>query len=217
MRIIKSLFLKSLPVTYRKSIFNYVILSKELAQFKTIKEGMCVDKNGGAIPWYTYPAIEYIKKWDLSQKSVFEFGSGYSTLFWAGIAKEVYSVEDDVQWYTEIKKMIPDNVDYFFRQEKNAYLECIGIDDKKFDIVIIDGNYRKECVELAMRNLTETGMIIFDNSDRHLEEAKALRNSGFIQVDMSGFGPINSYVWETSFFISRKFNFEVKNLVHYLL
>ena len=35
-----------------------------------------IDENGEPLPWYTYPAIEYLTGLDFTQKTVFEFGCG---------------------------------------------------------------------------------------------------------------------------------------------
>jgi hypothetical protein len=38
------------------------------------------------------------------------------------------------------------------------------------------------------------------------------RDADLIQVDMTGLGPINSYVWTTSFFFHRNFRFKPKSI-----
>ena len=69
------------------------ILFHDHAYFASIKNGELRDRNKNYLPWFTYPAIEALSNWDLSDKRVFEYGSGFSTLFWASRAKEVVSVE----------------------------------------------------------------------------------------------------------------------------
>ena len=59
---------------------------------RTIDEKVCVDRDNNPIPWYTYPAIEYISQFDYTDKTVFEFGCGYSSMFWAKRAKKVISI-----------------------------------------------------------------------------------------------------------------------------
>ena len=41
------------------------------------------------------------------------------------------------------------------------------------------------------------------------ETMKKLRDSGLIEVDFSGFGPSNGYVWTTSIFLKRNFDFKI--------
>lgn len=56
---------------------------KDFAIERTIDEKVCVDRDGNPLPWYTYPAIEYLSQFDYGEKTIFEFGCGYSSLFWA--------------------------------------------------------------------------------------------------------------------------------------
>ena len=53
---------------------------KDFAIERTIDEKVCLDRNGNPIPWYTYPAIEYLSQFDYSRKTIFEFGCGNSSL-----------------------------------------------------------------------------------------------------------------------------------------
>lgn len=68
---------------------------KEYAIERSIDEKVCADKDGNPIPWYTYPAIEYLSQFDYGGKRVFEYGCGYSSLFWAERAAKVISIEDN--------------------------------------------------------------------------------------------------------------------------
>lgn len=57
----------------------------------------------GFTPWYTYPAISFLKDILDSEHKVFEYGSGYSTLFFKNKVAELYTVEHDSEW---AKKLI---------------------------------------------------------------------------------------------------------------
>ncbi len=94
-------------------------------------------------------------------------------------------------------------MDYRFFPEKSEYVKSISECPGEFDIIIIDGNHRYECAIEALKKLKDDGIIILDNSDWHQKTAELLRNADLIEVDMSGFGPINGYTWTTSFFLSR--------------
>ena len=71
---------------------------KDFAIERTIDEKVCVDRDGNPLPWYTYPAIEYLSQFDYGEKTIFEFGCGYSSLFWAERAAKVISIEDNPEW-----------------------------------------------------------------------------------------------------------------------
>src|SRR5262245_31531933 len=84
---------------YCRSSFRAAkILWFSYGHLKSVRAGRSVDAAGRPIPWYTYPAIEYLRQLDLSEKTVFEYGSGNSTLFWAECAARVVTVEDDERW-----------------------------------------------------------------------------------------------------------------------
>lgn len=188
------------------------ILGDQLGYFESTVKWACVDGDGHAIPWYTYPALEYIKQLDFSDKSIFEYGSGNSTLFWGERAKKVVSVENDQNWYTKILAQHLKNTKLYYTDEPQKYIEMIAQFEYGFDVIVVDGDWRKECAEQAVLKLNTGGMIILDNSDRDSEAdaVKVLRNAGLIQVDMSGFGPINPYTWTTSFFFHRQFQWKSK-------
>jgi len=60
----------------------------------------------------------------------------------------------------------------------------------------------------------ESGIVILDNSDWYAETAKFLRDSlNMIQIDFHGFGPINSYTWTTSLFLTRGVMMNPKNKI----
>jgi hypothetical protein len=199
-----SLWKRILPLHYRRSITSYIILSKKFGHMRSIKEKACIDADGNPLPWYCYSAIEFLNQLDFRDKVVFEYGSGYGTLFWAQKAKRVTAVEDNREWYEKMKSKAPANVKYLFRPDKTDYVNAISDGETKFDIVVIDGSHRFECGKLTIESLAPDGFVILDNSDSEPETSKILRDADLIEIDMRGFGPINEYTWSTSFYLSRK-------------
>lgn len=164
---------------------------------------------GGAeqvVPWFTYPALEYLRQLDLAQKAVFEWGCGGSTLYFARWARLVCSVEHDAAWHARIQGLKADHVTLRLVGEQD-YAKAISSFGQMFDIIVIDGILRAACAVEACRFLNDTGMIILDNSDWYREAARILRDQGLIEVDMHGFGPLNPYTWTTSLFLRRRFDF----------
>lgn len=181
---------------------HYVSVCKELP----------IGKNGEIIPWYTYPAIEYLRQLDFSKKRVFEYGCGYSSLWWAGRAGEIFSVEDDEHWYQTINQKKLPNQKIFFYKDKDAYISSIR-NNGLFDVIIIDGRHRYKCAQFAVEYLAKGGMVILDNSDWFSRSSEFLRSLGFIQIDFFGLGPILGYAWATSVFLGSESNFRpVSNL-----
>lgn len=198
---------KILPMTMIKSLVNYKILSFNLGQWRSMRANMSVDSANNPMPWYTYPAFEFLTQFDISDKVVFEFGSGNSSRYWAERAKELFSVEDNLRWFNIVSRNKCHNQHISFFEEKEGYVSHILALNRKFDVIIIDGKYRIECAENAVRCLNDGGIIILDNSDWFPKTSQFLRSSDLIEIDFSGFGPINRYAWITSIYLSRNFRF----------
>lgn len=92
--------------------------------------------------------------------------------------------------------------------KKNDYVNSIKLHSQKYDVIIIDGSHRYECALNSVEKLRIGGSVILDNSDWYEKTASFLRDANLIEVDMTGFGPINGYTWTTSFFFHREFNFK---------
>ncbi|MBD1916308.1 MULTISPECIES: SAM-dependent methyltransferase [Cyanophyceae] len=166
-----------------------------------------VDTNHDPLPWFTYPAIEYLAQLDLSDKSVFEWGAGNSSLFFAKRCKRITSIESSKEWYGYCSQQSLPNQDIRFREE-SEFAEAIDESSSKFDLIIIDSLRRGECAQKSVKHLNDGGLIVLDNSDWHPNTSAFLRNDcNLIEVDMHGFGPVNDYSWTTSLYFHREFRF----------
>ncbi|MDX9813689.1 MAG: hypothetical protein WC144_03265 [Sulfurimonas sp.] len=198
-----------------KQVKNFNTLAIKYGQFNSIQNWECIDGDKNNIPWYTYPAIEYLKNLDFSTKTILEFGSGSSSVFWAKKSLEVISIEHNKEWYAKVNQNINENQKVFLTEDNIDYENKIKKLNKKFDVIVIDGIRRFQCAETTIEYITtynedENGyMIILDNSDWYKNTAKLLREQlDLIEIDFHGFGPINNYTWTTSIFLSRNFNFK---------
>jgi hypothetical protein len=191
------------------------IWQKDFAIERSIDQNVCLDRDNNPIPWYTYPAIEYLSQLDFSNKKIFEFGVGYSSLFWATRALAVTGIEDNFEWYQKWQKSFnAPNLTLKQRHEGEAYYNAVLEDKLKYDVIIIDGKCRAECAKTAVQALNTGGFIILDDSDRvntSIEYKSAigtLRRHNLIQIDFFGFCPMNNYTKTTSLFLSRDFDFK---------
>jgi hypothetical protein len=184
-------------------------LLRDYGWLRSIREGKSVDASGKPIPWFTYPAIDYIRQLDLSEKTIFEWGSGFSTLFWSARAKYVISVETDPLWYSILKPRLTSNCELVLVGPGVEQYASLINNRNKFDVIIVDGigESRAACSKAAIPNLRPGGLIILDNSDLWLTSSQILRDSGLIQVDFTGFAPLNVHCHTTSLYFSRDFNF----------
>lgn len=174
---------------------------RSLGEKRSFDEQRPVDTNGEPLPWMTYPAIEYLKQLDLTDKFIFEYGCGFGSLYWAKRARRVVSVEDNAAWAAEIRPKLRANQEIILASTQNEYVDSIGDCGEVPDIIIVDGIHRKACAEVASRIAPVTGIIVVDNSDWYLGACAVLADHGFFRFDFIGAGPINAYAWATSVFV----------------
>lgn len=127
-------------------------------------------------PWYTHPALEVLEKIDFSEKTVFEYGAGDSSTWWARRCKRLCCVESNTEWVSAVTAAFAKigNVTIVHNgnliqhaladvTDPSLYAQSITHYDCMFDVVIIDGADREACVEPALKKLNPNGMIIYDN------------------------------------------------------
>ena len=90
-------------IKYAGSWFHYLQPERN-----SLSERMC---------WVCFSAIEQIKKIVKPDMTIFEYGSGGSTLFWASRVKKVISIEHDKPWHEKMQHQLSDlninNIAYF--------------------------------------------------------------------------------------------------------
>jgi len=189
------------PSTITPPSAHMSILNNELGLSSSITAGRPVAADGSPIPWYTYPAIEYLNQLNAVDLKIFEYGCGNSSLYWARKGAHVWSVEHSSEWHEQFsaQSLSPNNI--LLRQGKHSYAQAIHEQDEVFDIIIIDGVWRNDCCREALKRIRHDGIIILDNSDWYADVAATLRENNLFQIDFNGFGPINNYCWTTSIFL----------------
>jgi len=177
---------------------------KDDGWFRSFTEEASIDAEGDPVPWFTYPAIEFIKKRINKDLLVFEYGCGGSTLWWASRVKEVVSVEHDEKWYKKISSSIPDNVFIIHIELEYGgnYSKKIKEFNNKFDIVVIDGRDRVNCALNCLDALKPDGVVIWDNSDRteYMGGYNFLLEHGFKKIEFVGMCPVVNFKSETAIF-----------------
>jgi len=74
--------------------------------------------------------------------------------------------------------------------------------DQKFDIIIVDGIYRNECLIESVSYLSESGVIILDDSERqeYSEGISKVLGNKFKRVNFWGISPGYLYRKSTTIF-----------------
>lgn len=122
------------------------------------------------MPWISYDAIIHLHLHLSASSRVLEFGSGMSTLWFARHAAQVYSVESNKQWHTKVSELLArkniQNVSYKFAATKSKYVcpDTNGLEG--FDLIMVDGDYRSDCIRNSLPLLKTGGILYLDNSDK---------------------------------------------------
>ncbi len=176
--------------------------------FRSYREQASVDATGAPLPWIAYPAIEFIRSRITPDMSVFEYGSGGSTTWWANRVSEVVSVEHDRAWFEKVRSVQLPNVEAFQIDlvYGGDYSRKVQEYDGRFDIVVIDGRDRVNCLKNCLTALKPSGVVILDNSDRleYSDGVAFLLANGFKRLEFVGLCPIVSYKTETAIFYRKE-------------
>jgi hypothetical protein len=163
-----------------------------------------IDHNGKPIPWMNYPVVRILQERLTKDLNLFEFGSGYSTLFYAKKVKAVTSVEYDEKWLHIIKSQLPDNVNIIFKQQDvdGDYCRVINSTGEKYDVVIVDGRDRVNCIKQSISALTSKGVILLDDSQRkrYQEGIDFAKSHGFKALNLEGLKATGTEVDRTTIF-----------------
>lgn len=152
------------------------------------------------LPWISYTAIGFLKDFLTKESRVLEFGSGMSTIWYAQHAGEVYSVEDYLPWYEKVSAIIEQkkliNVHYQYASNEEDYCSFMLNKNIGFDLIMVDGSFRSQCISNAINLLKPGGILYLDNSDKdsspqggdmRLAEQKALAFAKNINAEITYF------------------------------
>jgi hypothetical protein len=122
------------------------------------------------LPWISYDARKDLARVLTPRSKVLEFGSCMSTMWYSRHAGSVVSIEDYRPWFDLVSARIGKlgNVDYRFAADRAAYVALAP--DQRYDLIMIDGSHRDDCVRFALEHLAPGGIIYLDNSDKGLDE-----------------------------------------------
>lgn len=152
-------------------------------------------RGGAPIPWYTYPAIDFLAQRQFDDKHVLEFGGGQSTRWWAARAKAVLTIEEDEAWHESLRSTMMPNVvlhhvpvDLAGQSIEEVRRVVAASPFDRFDVIVIDGHLRRQLVTLAFDVLAPNGAIILDNAEGYgfIEE---IRDRDCRRIDFFGFAP----------------------------
>ena len=170
-----------------------------------------------AIPWWPYKATSFISTHLEKRRgsTVFEWGSGASTRWLSTRADTVTSIEHDKEWFELLSDLKDDNTfpklvestdtpsgsptfPSFKRGYENKefkdYVQAIKLYPQKYDLIVIDGRARMDCLVESLEHLKEGGLIYLDNSSRkRYSTAKDIVGEDFKAVEFFGLTPASPF------------------------
>jgi hypothetical protein len=175
------------------------------------------------LPWWTFSATQCVEKFLLLRPNarVFEYGSGASTIWLALRAGSIESVEHDRLWaeqldqfaceYPNIKlnTIMPSTATHpicasrkpgWHGHEFKAYVDSIRDTEGLFDLIIVDGRARADCLKASLPHLRHDGLIIFDDSNRSRYQ-QAIQACGLARQDAHGLKPGVPYPTTTTLLV----------------
>ncbi len=143
------------------------------------------------VPWWTLDSAARVDAFLVGRRAarVFEWGSGASTIWLARRSASVTAVEHDLRWAQTVRELLPADaaVDLHTAAPRPAtgapgearsqkagaqdldfreYVDVIDLVGGEYDVIVVDGRAREECLVRAVEHLAEDGIIVFDNVDR---------------------------------------------------
>jgi len=174
------------------AILTPFVFSIYKGHFKSAIRSRAVDRNGAALPWFSYSIIDFLRSKDLQGKHVLEFGAGQSTIWWKNAGAIVTSLETHEQWYRHIQEHVKECeiylTDHKFTNIPDSVLE------RRYDIIVVDGGNRLSAMKIAPTLVADSGIIILDDTTEedtpfYREAPEMMYNLGWKRVDFYGFAP----------------------------
>ena len=165
----------------------------ETGWFESFRKLRPVNAKNEPIPWVTYAFIDFIEPRLNDQMIMMEFGSGYSTLFYSKKLKHVHAVEHDEPWFKEMSGQMPKNVSLsHVKLDTNgdyaSFAKTTGI---KFEIIVVDGRDRVNCIKQSIDSLSSNGVLVLDDSERdeYKEGIAFLKSKNYRSIEFWGIAP----------------------------
>jgi hypothetical protein len=166
-------------------------------------------------PWFNTLATARIKDMVQPHWSVFEFGSGRSTAWYADHAASVTALECMAAWHAQVESALSTRANGQVELlSARAFVDRMSSEpDDIFDLIVVDGADfdeagqelppdldRTGCVLASMTKVKPGGVIVLDNSDRPRYRRVEERLSAWPSERLSGFPNSPLTPTETTFF-----------------
>ena len=168
------------------------------------RKGIPCRANGSVLLWMNYAIIVILEERLKDNMNIFEYGSCYSTIFFSKYVSHITSVEYNKEWYNLIQASLPDNAELTCSEldYDGEYCRTIHKTDSRYDVVIVDGSDRVNCIKQSIDRLSDQGIIILDDSfrERYQEGISFAKEQGFRAISFEGLKPAGNRIDKSTIF-----------------
>ena len=121
-------------------------------------------------PWMSILDITLLEDiFALYPMKVLEWGSGGSTIYFKDKTRSWVAIEDNKLWYDGIKSL---GGNVIFCDKYHIYTDRGA---GAFDVVLVDGNYRNDCIDNALKLISSGGLIFLHDAMRDAYHTSVVR------------------------------------------
>ncbi|HEY3057445.1 MAG TPA: hypothetical protein VGL99_00565 [Chloroflexota bacterium] len=157
--------LATIPTWRKHHLVDWVRSWLSASERNPLEDGM---------PWLAWPCIDWLAGALYQDMKVLEYGGGGSTLFFLSHGCQVTTVEGNSSWVAAIRARTArfrDRLDLRYVDSQTPdpalrrhYAAQAGVGGP-WDLILVDGAFRHDCLTFAMPYLATPGIIIVDNTD----------------------------------------------------
>jgi predicted O-methyltransferase YrrM len=156
------------------------------------------------LPWLPFDVIDLLDAKLVPAATVFEYGGGGSTAWFADRVDKVVTAEHDADWLAMLCTAVPnDKVTVLHRSADNDFADYVAAiknyPDASFDVVVVDGRRRVRCFEQAIPKVKPGGLLILDDVDREYY-SPAFDMVKWPRTVFHGFAPCKDTIAHTAVF-----------------
>jgi hypothetical protein len=138
------------------------------------------------MPMLSIPFLDWLNAYDFSDYTLVEFGSGYSTNYFATRFKNVISFETRPEWFDEVSKFKPSNVDLRMISIEDITCGNYDIDADDKTIFLIDGDGPRHIITKLILEKYSPSIMFLDNSEWHSLTCQTIQDHGYMEIPFWG-------------------------------